>query len=169
MPTIRLHWKLRRLCVAAASAAMLVAGISQVQAWTQMQTDLDQAIRSGSEAEVASLIKRADDLDAPVTPSGMSPLALAAVRGETGMVRQLIAAGADVEAADFRGATPISAAARSCYGTREIIDLLIDAGADLENRSGAGLTPLLVAIQEERYELAAHLIARGVDVNALNA
>lgn len=167
MPKTRFRSGLRALSVAA-GAVMLLAGATQSWAWTQMQTDLDRAIRAGSETQVAALIARADDLDVPVSPSGMTALALAAVRGEAGIVRQLIEAGADVEAADFRGAAPISAAARSCYGTIEVIDLLVDAGADLENRSGAGLTPLLVAIQEERYELAAHLIARGADVNALN-
>ena len=69
---------------------------------------------------------------------GATPLMLAALHGRSaGMVGWLLAAGAEVDAPDDRGYTPLLRAARP-----EVFDLLVAAGADIRARSNDGFTAL---------------------------
>jgi hypothetical protein len=55
----------------------------------------------------------------------------------------LIEAGADVNAKDDEGLTPLMIAAH--YSTPEMVTLLIDAGADVNAKDDDGQTPLMYA------------------------
>ena len=79
-------------------------------------------------------------------------------------VRRLLAAGADVNGRDDRGATPLVWAAVT--GSREIAELLIARGADVNAKDRSGFTPLHVAAYQSRREVAELLIAKGAEVNA---
>lgn len=70
----------------------------------------------------------------------------ATVEGNTDMVRSLVSSpGADVNATDERGNTPLLEAAR--YGHEDICRVLIAAGANLKAKDKDGKTALMLAVQ----------------------
>jgi len=86
------------------------------------------------------------------------PVALlheAAHAHDPGLCRKMIAEGADVNAADNDGDTPLHNAARKGHG--DMIELLIACGADVWTRDKRGNTPLDEAVQRENAELV-HLL-----------
>ena len=72
-------------------------------------------------------------------------------RGNIEAVKQAIAAGADVNAKDDEGLTPLHYAAY--YSHKETVELLITEGADL-NAKSYGETPLDLAIRLGQTETA---------------
>jgi uncharacterized protein len=117
------------------------------------------------------------------------PLIDAAQRGLSGCVRLLVEGGADVNAADTLGRTPLLAAAGggvvrqlltdedwaehadspqrvgSCLLTdenaREIVELLLASGADVSARDGRGCTALSIAAEKGREEISRLLRTAG--------
>lgn len=72
--------------------------------------------------------------------------------GNTDMVRSLVSSpGADINASDDRGSTPLLEAAR--YGHDDITRVLIAAGADLKAKDKDGKTALMLAIQGDHDEV----------------
>lgn len=72
--------------------------------------------------------------------------------GNTDMVRSLVSSpGADVNAIDERGSTPLLEAAR--YGHEDITRVLIAAGADLKAKDKDGKTALVLAVQGDHDEV----------------
>ena len=114
-----------------------------------------------------------------------SALADAAHRGDLAAMRDLVAAGADPNAYDATGNTPLHWAARGghpigphrCTGedaTRaDVVSVLIDLGADpnaIDHRQSipggsSGWTPLHIALHHEQFATAAKLLERGADPN----
>ncbi len=127
---------------------------------------LADAVRKADVDLIESLIAKGADVNK--RDGRLTPLAIAAVRGDLGSVKQLLAAGADPNATSLNGANALSMATRSCNATQALLRELINAGADLENRSGVGITPLMFAVQEELTETALMLIDAGADVQTLN-
>src|ERR1700754_172293 len=76
----------------------------------------------------------------------------ATVEGNTDMVRSLLSSpGADVNATDERGNTPLLEAAR--YGHDDICRVLIGAGANLKAKDRDGKTALMLAVQGDHDEV----------------
>jgi len=94
-------------------------------------------------------------------PEADRALLEAARDGNIEAVRQHLAAGADVNAKNQNGSTPLHRAAIT-----EIAELLIAKGADVNAKMDNGLTPLHYAAVEGRKEITELLIAAGADVNA---
>ena len=105
----------------------------------------------------------------------------AAGAGNIEVVKQHLAAGADVNAIDRRGWTPLHQADvrkkrsggwtplhyAAYWGGKEIAELLIAKGASVNAKGGTGGgTPLHKAAWHGHKEIAELLIAKGVDVNA---
>jgi ankyrin repeat protein len=86
-------------------------------------------------------------------------------------VRLLLDNGADIEARDDEGATPLISAA--AYGQIEIFELLIQRGASIRARDKRGMTPLMAAACEcalstmnSTYDIVRILLEKGANVNA---
>ena len=85
----------------------------------------------------------------------------AADEGNIEAVKYHIDAGADVNAKDEEGATPLHYAA-----TKEITELLIANGADVNAKDDDGWTPLYFGVAVGDKESVELLIGKGADVNA---
>ena len=84
-------------------------------------------------------------------------------------IRILIKAGADVNAKDNDGRTPLLHAVRWSDESTEIVTLLIEAGADVNAKDNDGWTPLFVAAANPNTpEMITLFIEMGADVNAKN-
>ena len=97
-----------------------------------------------------------------------TPLLLCVKRGDIASAKLLIAAGADENAKNEGGATPLHIAA-SGNENPDVIATLIKAGADVNAKTGYGETPLhCAASNNENPDVIATLIKAGADVNAKN-
>jgi len=99
----------------------------------------------------------------PPEPPDIS-ISKAASTGNIEATKQHLASGADVNATDMIGRTPLHRAAE--YGHKEIAELLIDNGADVNAKNSVGQTPLHYAARWVHKEIVELLIAAGADVNA---
>ena len=102
-------------------------------------------------------------ISAAVPPD--SPVADAAMRGDAGEVRELLRAGADVNAAQGDGMTALHWAAES--GQLELADVLVFAGANLEAATRLGaFTPLMVASRAGHAGIVRLLADAGANLEA---
>jgi ankyrin repeat protein len=92
-----------------------------------------------------------------------SPLMMASLKGQTGMVRQLIARGADV---NKPGWAPLHYAATS--GNLEVMDLLLEHHAFIDAESPNGTTPLMMAAMYGTTAAVKLLLEAGADTAMKN-
>jgi hypothetical protein len=83
------------------------------------------------------------------------------------VVTALVEAGADKEAADADGFTPLYVAA--CEGHVAVVTALVEAGADKEAADADGCTPLHVAACEGHVAVVKTLVEAGADKEAADA
>jgi hypothetical protein len=99
-------------------------------------------------------------------PAG-SGLHQAAMDGDLDAARELIAAGADVNAREpMGGSSPLITAAT--FGHTAVVQALIAAGADLDQRNNDGSTALHAAAFFCRIEIVEALLAAGADTSIRN-
>jgi ankyrin repeat protein len=80
------------------------------------------------------------------------------------LVKRLVAAGADVNAANDYGATPMSEAAVA--GNASVLETLLEAGANPDSPNTDGQTALMVVARTANVAAVDLLIERGANVNA---
>jgi uncharacterized protein len=97
------------------------------------------------------------------TPQDESPLMMAALRGQTEIVRKLIARDADV---NKTGWTPLHYAATSAH--LDIIELLLESHAYIDAESPNGTTPLMMAAQYGSPAAVKLLLESGADASLKN-
>eukprot|EP00966_Prymnesium_polylepis_P018219 420141-Prymnesium_polylepis.2 len=90
-----------------------------------------------------AFIARGVDVDERDEFDGRSVLFYAASAGQTAVSRLLVAAGADFDATDKRGWTPLMTAANN--GHARVVRVLLDAGCDIHAKDGKGNTALRYA------------------------
>ena len=86
--------------------------------------------------------------------------------GDIERAKSLIDAGADVNARDIDGWTPLMYAALN--GHTEIVELLIESGADVNAEDNNGQTVLMFATRGGHTEIVEILIKAGADVKTNN-
>ncbi|MCF7221648.1 ankyrin repeat domain-containing protein [Marilutibacter chinensis] len=129
------------------------------------------AARSGRVERALELIEAGADPHAPPPPGERdrrSLAALASVLPDLRLLRQLIAAGVDLNAA-HGGMTPLIAATRdSWHGRPDAVMTLLANGSDPRARDGDGNTPLHHAARSSDPGVAALLRDAAADIDALN-
>jgi ankyrin repeat protein len=146
----------------------LLASTSEVGA-TLLTDEEEQEIR-----RIQAMIQNSPDLiNAPsgsAGPRNMTPLCLAASRGQLRVARFLLENGASVEQKAGDGPGFIQAGApvhhAAAGGHKAMIELLTQYKADLEARDKDGHTPLHIAASKGFQGVAEALVAAKADVNA---
>ncbi|HEY0181043.1 MAG TPA: ankyrin repeat domain-containing protein, partial [Dokdonella sp.] len=143
---------------------------------------LGAAVSAKREAVVRTLTNRGVAADLRLA-GGATALMLAAALGSAPLARALLEAGADVNASDDHGTTPLHAAAQAAFdgrdtaGAGELIDGLLAAGARLDTRNRAGQDALLILLgaraqpgtrcdAEHLRRLVERLLERGAPLDA---
>ena len=126
-----------------------------------MKWSIHGAARFGDIEEVKQHLAAGTDVNEKADKIGLTPLHFASGEGHMEVVKLLIAKGADVDAKDNDGWTPLISAR-----TKEIAELLIAKGADVDAKDNDGWTPLHNAVVNRPKEVTELLIAKGSDVNA---
>jgi len=129
-------------------------------------TQLHYYCRKGMTSSVVRMLEmRSIDVEAKAGAYGRTCLMEAALNGHLAICRLLVDKGAQLEAKDTDGWTPLHRAA--CQGHVEIVRLLCDRGADVESRSNDGYRPLQNAASNGHISVVKELIEeRNAEINA---
>jgi thiosulfate/3-mercaptopyruvate sulfurtransferase len=104
-----------------------------------------------------------DDLDARLA-NAMTPLMVAALKGDIDIAGQVLASGGKIAAVNGDGNNALWLA---CVEQNlAMLDLLIEAGIDIDHRNENGATALMFAASSGRTEVVAHLLERGAEIRA---
>jgi cytohesin len=120
------------------------------------QTPIDVAYQRNHRNIVNLLIEKSADVS----------LHMAARYGLTGKLKELIAKGSDINAADSSGQTALHYAARRGY--KEIVELLLANGANVNTKDNKGLTPVEMAMSRQRTQIAKLLINSNADISSIH-
>jgi uncharacterized protein len=162
---------------AAMMELLLKAGADPKRTQPEGATALMAASRSGSVPAVQLLIAHGADVNAADAFQNETALMWAAAEGHADVVDALLKAGADPNRkarvtsisqrknADYPtgGFTALMWAARN--GDEATVRRLVKGGADLSLKNGDGASATIVAIYNDRYDIAATLVDLGSDVN----
>jgi len=122
------------------------------------ELEREQKDRSQTEAALEALIGVYEDDNAGLFE--------AARRGHVAVAEYFLERGADVNAVDSDGWTPLYWAASQ--GDTEVAQLLLEAGTDVNAADHDAQTPLHLATWQGHTEMVQLLLERGADVNASN-
>lgn len=122
--------------------------------------EISQAVGSGNMVEVQELLSNGASATMVNPTTGDSLLHLAAEQNSLEMLALLIERGADVNAKDTEGRTPLCRAA--CTGNLQMVESLMSHGAVLDDRV------FLAAVDACKPEVVKFLIAKGANVLAVD-
>ncbi len=129
--------------LAAALAFTLTPAAQAQEALGQNDQIIHDVARMGKGEEITRIIKANPAMRDARTGLGSTPLHMAATNPDTGPLKALLEAGADVNAKDMDGNTPLHMAA---YSNKFVHSkLLLEAGADVNAVSTGGRTPVAMA------------------------
>lgn len=137
---------------------------------TRGETPLLLAAKHGALDTVGYLIRHGAGLKARDGLNGFTALHWAAKRYHPAVVRRLLDAGAQVDARNQRGQTPLWQAARQrWHGNSEVAHILVGADADIAAAANQGNTPLLMAARAGHTPVVGYLLTQGADIGHRNA
>jgi uncharacterized protein len=156
---------------------LIKAGADVAAAHPDGETALMAAARTGHLDAVTQLIEAGANANVADSYQQETPLMWAAAEGHLAVVNALLKAGADpnrsahVNGMDERkhgdfpsgGFTALHFAVRN--GHDDVAAALVKGGADPKATNADGLTPSMVAITNDRFDLAAKLLDLGADAN----
>jgi hypothetical protein len=128
---------------------------------TTLPKDFADLLRSSSLDELVAVFDRCE---VEATGGYTKSTALGFLDCPDGLVRWLVDQGADVDAVDTYGATPLWT--RAARGRHEQIPLLLSLGADRDHTCRGGVTPLHAAAENQRDSTVEALIRARADVHA---
>jgi ankyrin repeat protein len=158
--------------------ALLAGGAQLGLAERGAETPLMAAARAGSVEAVRLLLEHGADVNGVDALEDQTALMWATSEGHVAVVDALLAAGADPNRkarvseltkrsarADFPsgGFTALMWAARD--GNETIVRRLLDAGADIRLTNGDGASAMMLAIVNDRFDMAATLLELGADAD----
>ncbi|MFG3438861.1 ankyrin repeat domain-containing protein [Nonomuraea sp. NPDC047897] len=123
------------------------------------------AVATGAAATVGRLLGRGVSADTPDS-YGSTALYRAAVQGDAGIVRMLLAAGADPDRESGGDGEGLPLCGAASWGHVEVVRALLDAGADPDRREAAGaggVTALFWAASNGRLAVVTALLEGGAD------
>lgn len=123
-------------------------------------------IQKGVDVNSANTIGAPPQRHGPTNRGKVSALHDAAAFGTVEMVRDLIKAGANVNARDGRGLTPLFFALATEYASPEMVRVLLDAGSEVNAHDTTGETPLDWAEKFGRPEIIGVLKKSGAESGA---
>jgi len=156
---------------------LLKAGADPARAHPEGETPLMAAAHAGSVPAVRLLLARGVDVNAAETFQKTTALMWAAAEGHDEVVDLLLEAGADVNRqahitsltdrhnADHPtgGFTALMWAARN--GDEALVRRLVARGANVNLKNGDGASAAMIAIYNDRFDVAATLVEKGSDAN----
>ncbi|PON27151.1 hypothetical protein TGAM01_v204100 [Trichoderma gamsii] len=136
------------------------------EAERQIRNPLPFAAERGYKGAVELLIERGIRIDqtSDVDGTGPTALVLAITSGHEKIASLLIEHGANVEAVDGNGRTPLLLAAKSDESLR-LSQLLLYEGANIDATDNNGRTPLMAASRSGCWAVATMLIDRGARID----
>ncbi|KAK3268330.1 hypothetical protein CYMTET_23160 [Cymbomonas tetramitiformis] len=123
------------------------------------RTALTVALAFGQEAAARALLEAGAGVNAG---TGQRPLHGAGVGGMVDFVRELVEAGAEVDAEDGEGRTALTVAL--AFGQEAVARALLEAGAGVN--AGTGQRPLHAAAEKGMEEVVRELAGKGAEVDA---
>ncbi|KAI1177031.1 hypothetical protein F4777DRAFT_222673 [Nemania sp. FL0916] len=132
------------------------------------RTPMLYAIRNGHATVVGALLEKCVMVDSQVNK--MTLLSHASVQGHEAIVRVLLMHGANVEARDNYGRTPLSYAAMPLDRNKGVVELLLESGARIESKDHYGRTPLSRAVTswEQDQDVIHLLLESGADIESID-
>lgn len=125
-----------------------------------------QAVNDGN-IELVDMFVRANFNIHTEDSFGTPAILIAMKKGYTVIGRLLLNAGADIDARDRMGMSPLLlACGKTTHGYKEIAEMLINKGANINVKDKLGFTPLLLALTGDLTSIAELLIEKGADLNA---
>lgn len=124
--------------------------------------ELFSAVYEGRDDAVVTLLRSGVPAEA-TDQDGQSALYAAAVSDEPGVVRLLLAAGADPERASGSDGGDLPLCGAACGGHTEVVLALLAAGARPDRREAYGFTALAWAVGQGHADTVEALLAHGAD------
>jgi len=126
---------------------------------------LRDAVRSGNREQVESILKEDPDLiKSKCGPDRVTLLHGAASLGHAELLVYLLECGAEVDARDRWGRTPLTWAV--AFGRKNTVELLLTHAATIDLADNLGTTPLHCAAFRGQEDLVELFLSRGADANS---